>query len=158
MPRASVPTSTSRIHALNTHLRSFATISCFAFPGSRCASAALIIVKPLNRGFRMTVDSKLVNKEVESTIWPMPQIDIVMTYLRHATTFFLLDCFKGYGQFPLHPDSQEWCSFMTHEGRLHTKTHHSRHRRRRLRVSIGNAGGLRGTCYINAFSFGSTTY
>src|SRR5690349_6052428 len=45
----------------------------------------------------------------------MPNIDIVINYLRFSRIFILLDAFKGYWQFPLHPDSWEVCSFQTHE-------------------------------------------
>ncbi|XXQ35702.1 Reverse transcriptase domain-containing protein [Plasmodiophora brassicae] len=86
-------------------------------PHSRYASPCLVVDKKDTevRGHRLTVDiNEAVNKQTERIAWPMPHIDIILTYLRSATIFMLFDAFKGYWQFPLHPDSQEACSFMTH--------------------------------------------
>ncbi len=86
-------------------------------PHSRYASACLVIEKKNveRRGYRLTVDVKDVNAQIDRSIWPMPHLDIILGYLRNAQIFILLDAFKGYWQFPLHADSQEACSFMTHE-------------------------------------------
>ena len=46
----------------------------------------------------------------------MPHISSVVNHLCNMSFFFVLDLFKGYWQFPLHPDSQEYFSIMTHEG------------------------------------------
>jgi reverse transcriptase-like protein len=86
-------------------------------PGARSASASLVIDKKDSsvRGHRLCIDTKDVNSRSERIISPMPHIDIILNYLRHSSSYILLDAFKGYWQFPLDPESQERCSFMTHE-------------------------------------------
>ena len=42
-----------------------------------------------------------------------------MAHLSGATRFAVLDAFKGYMQFPVDPDCQEYLSLMTHDGSLH---------------------------------------
>ncbi|CEP02410.1 hypothetical protein PBRA_008994 [Plasmodiophora brassicae] len=92
-------------------------------PQSRYASRADVHEKKdfSNRGYRMTADYRPVNRQIERVAWPMPHLDVVLMYLRTATIFMLFDAFKGYWQFPLHVDSQEVCSFMTHEGNFTPK-------------------------------------
>lgn len=46
-------------------------------------------------------------------MWPMPNLDASVVVVAGATCFFTLDWFKGYWQLALHPDSQEYFSFMT---------------------------------------------
>ena len=65
---------------------------------------------------RVVGDYKPVNKVTVKTTWPMPHISSVVNHLQDMCYFFVLDLFKGYWQFPLHPDSQEYFSIMTHEG------------------------------------------
>ncbi|CEO98733.1 Reverse transcriptase domain-containing protein [Plasmodiophora brassicae] len=92
-------------------------------PQSRYASRTDVHEKKdfSNRGYRMTADYRPVNRQIERVAWPMPHLDVVLMYLRTATIFMLFDAFKGYWQFPLHVDSQEICSFMTHEGNFTPK-------------------------------------
>ncbi|GMF41276.1 unnamed protein product [Phytophthora fragariaefolia] len=70
---------------------------------SRWASAPRIVPKPPPSDFRMCIDSRVVN---DQTI---------------AKVFFIYDWFRGYWQLPLHPDSQEIFTFMTHRG-MYTPT------------------------------------
>ncbi len=86
-------------------------------PSSRWASAPLIVRKPHTvNEFRMTVDLRPVNSQTEQIAWPMPMLEVVVDHLSGATAFFLLDFFKGYWQFALHPSCQEMFSFLTDTG------------------------------------------
>jgi hypothetical protein len=91
-------------------------------PTSRWACAPLIVRKPHTKDeFRMTVDLRPVNSQTEQIVWPMPMLEVVVDHLRGATCFFLLDFFKGYWQFALHPECQEMFSFLTDMG-VYTST------------------------------------
>ncbi|KAE9282551.1 hypothetical protein PR003_g27380 [Phytophthora rubi] len=70
---------------------------------------------------RMTIDSRGVNERTEAMPWPMPVLEVVIGELEGAKYFFVLDWFRGYWQLPLHPDSQELFSFVTHRG-IYTPT------------------------------------
>ncbi|GMF48372.1 unnamed protein product [Phytophthora fragariaefolia] len=70
---------------------------------------------------RMTIDTRSVNERTEPRSWPMPVLDVVLGELEGARVFFVLDWFRGYWQLPLHPDSQELYSFVTHRG-IYTPT------------------------------------
>lgn len=65
----------------------------FRNPNSKCASAYLVVDKKdvEVRGHRMTIDTWEVNKQTIRIAWPMPHIDLVLSYLRSATIFILFD-------------------------------------------------------------------
>ncbi|GMF28513.1 unnamed protein product [Phytophthora fragariaefolia] len=86
---------------------------------SRWALAPRIVPKPPPADFRMCIDSRAVNDI--GMQWPMPQLDAVITHVAGAKVFFIFDWFRGYWQLPLHPDSQEIFTFMTHRG-MYTPT------------------------------------
>lgn len=93
---------------------------------SRWASAPNIVRKKEqdadpNADPRMTIDSRGVNERTEAMPWPMPVLEVVIGELEGAKYFFVLDWFRGYWQLPLHPDSQEFFSFVTHRG-IYTPT------------------------------------
>jgi hypothetical protein len=85
-------------------------------PNACCSSPALVVSKLGKHGFRMTVDLRAVNAITILSSWPMPIFEVVMAHLSGATRFAVLDAFKGYWQFPVDPDCQEYLSFMTHDG------------------------------------------
>ncbi|KAE9043464.1 hypothetical protein PR003_g6175 [Phytophthora rubi] len=70
---------------------------------------------------RMTIDTRSVNDKTDAMPWPMPILEIIIGELEGATVFFSLDWFRGYWQLPLHPDSQEFFTFITHRG-MYTPT------------------------------------
>jgi hypothetical protein len=70
---------------------------------------------------RYTADLKNINKWVEPTAWPMPNLEVVLEHLKGARFFAAFDLLKGYWQCPLHPNSQEILSLMTDEG-IYTPT------------------------------------
>jgi hypothetical protein len=70
---------------------------------------------------RMTIDTRGVNERTEAMPWPMPVLEVVLGVLGGAKVFFALDWFRGYWQLPLHKDSQELFTFITHRG-MYTPT------------------------------------
>lgn len=93
----------------------------FRNPNSRWYSPPLIVKKPGIGNFRMTVDVRGVNAQTERIAWPMPMLQVVMEELKGANCFFMLDFFKGYWQFLLSEECQEYFSFMIDEG-IYTPT------------------------------------
>jgi hypothetical protein len=84
---------------------------------SSWASPPLIVHKPnTTTNFRMTIDVRRVNEQIEPTAWPMPNLEVVMQSLENSAFYASFDLFKGYWQFPLHEDSQQCLSFMTDMG------------------------------------------
>jgi hypothetical protein len=85
---------------------------------SRWSSAPRIVPKKEPGQFRMTIDTRGVNACTEPMPWPMPHLEVVMSHLKGSQVFFTLDWFRGYWQLPLHEESQELYTFMTHRGML----------------------------------------
>ena len=83
-----------------------------------CSNA---LVVPKGKGFRLVNDARVTNSQIMHTQWPMPILEVCLTHLSKKTYFSTIDLFKGYWQFPLHPDSQEYFSFMTHN-KVYTPT------------------------------------
>ena len=83
---------------------------------SRWASPPRVVPKKEPNQYRMTVDLRAVNAVTEPMPWPMPDLESAMGKVERARHFFNVDWFRGYWQLPLHPDSQEMYSIMTHRG------------------------------------------
>ncbi|KAJ0397605.1 hypothetical protein ATCC90586_008182 [Pythium insidiosum] len=87
-------------------------------PDARWACAALPVKKP-SGGYRQTTDYKPVNAQVEPLAGLMPNLDVDLERVAGSRCFGLFDFIKGYWQLPLHPESQEVLSYMTHR-RIYT--------------------------------------
>ncbi|GMG18103.1 unnamed protein product [Phytophthora fragariaefolia] len=85
-------------------------------PSSRWATPSRIIPKNEPDTFRMTVDLRAVNERTDPIQWHMPMLDSALGLLEGSSCYFSLDWFRGYWQLPLHVDSQEMFSIMTHRG------------------------------------------
>ncbi|KAG6622734.1 Retrotransposon protein, Ty3-gypsy subclass [Phytophthora cinnamomi] len=85
-------------------------------PSSRWASPPRIVAKQEPGTYRMTVDTRAVNERTDPIQWPMPELESALGLLEKSTCYVTLDWFRGYWQLPLHRDSQEMFSIMTHRG------------------------------------------
>ena len=88
---------------------------------STWSSPSFVVKKPGKSGrhvdhYRWTIDLRWVNSQCERIAGCLPVLEVVMEHLEGSSVYASLDAHKGYWQFPLHPDSQEMCSFVTHEG------------------------------------------
>ncbi|OWY97227.1 Retrotransposon protein, Ty3-gypsy subclass, partial [Phytophthora megakarya] len=83
---------------------------------SRWASPPRIVPKNEPGTYRMTVDMRAVNERTDPIQWPMPILESALGLLEGSSCYFTLDWFRGYWQLPLHPESQEIFSVMTHRG------------------------------------------
>src|SRR5438552_3700952 len=72
-----------------------------------CSNA---LVVPKGKGFRMANDARYTNAHILHTQWPMPILEVCLMHLSKKQFFSTIDLFKGYWQFPLHEDSQEYFS------------------------------------------------
>ena len=91
---------------------------------------------PLIDLMRMTVDLREVNQRTTTTIWPMPNLEVMLGRIAGAKYFALFDLTSGYWQFPLAKECQEIFSYMTDKG-VYTPT----------RVPQGAAGSV---AYVQA--------
>ncbi|CEO95672.1 hypothetical protein PBRA_009680 [Plasmodiophora brassicae] len=88
---------------------------------SEWASPVVVVRKPGNRGWRMCVDLREVNKLCEATAWPMPFLEAILQHLAGSKYWFSLDAFKGFWLMPLAKECQEIFSFATDRG-IYTPT------------------------------------
>ena len=59
---------------------------------------------------RVCGDYKLINVVTQKTVWPMPNLVVIMEHLNGKRFFFVINLFKGYWQFlldVLHPKSKQ---------------------------------------------------
>lgn len=61
----------------------------------------------------MTEDLRYVNTQTEPMPWPMPILEVLISFLVHASVYFNLDADKMFWQLPLHEESQEYYTVMT---------------------------------------------
>lgn len=64
----------------------------------------------------MTFDYRPVNSATMPVAWPMPHINSECTDFSGSKFFASIDFCSGYWQLPLHENSQDDFSFITHEG------------------------------------------
>ena len=85
--------------------------------GALNCSAAHPVPKPgAVMAYRLTIDYRMINSLTLRAAWPMPVLEIVLQYVQGCRYFATFDLFKGFWQFPLHEDSQEYFSFATDSG------------------------------------------
>ena len=81
---------------------------------ARHVSPALVVEKPGKPGeYRLCVDVKKANTLVNTTHWPMPQLDVVLRKLGKSKVYAKLDAFKGYWMFPVTPKCGQLYSIKT---------------------------------------------
>jgi hypothetical protein len=68
--------------------------------------------------FRMTVDCRYANSQVQPVAGFLPILEVNFQHLENVAWFSSLDAFKGFWQFPLAEESQEVYSFLTELGVL----------------------------------------
>lgn len=81
-------------------------------------SPAYVIAKvknpeDLDNDYRLTVDHRAINQATIPTQFPLPNLDVITSHLKDARYFFNLDLLKGFFQFPLDEESQEYFSYCT---------------------------------------------
>lgn len=64
----------------------------------------------------MTVDVRWVNHQVDPVVWPMPILETEWGKLKGCQVMFSFDFFKGFWQFAVDQESQEYYSFQTSDG------------------------------------------
>jgi RNase H-like domain found in reverse transcriptase/Reverse transcriptase (RNA-dependent DNA polymerase)/Integrase core domain/Integrase zinc binding domain/Chromo (CHRromatin Organisation MOdifier) domain len=83
-------------------------------PGSPWVSAPLCVPKPKSpEGYRLTIDLRDVNSQVQTAQWPMPTPEAQLGSLSGSSWFCSFDLLHGYWQLPLATDSQALHSFQT---------------------------------------------
>ena len=76
-------------------------------------ASPVLVVKKQGGGQRMCVDLRAVNAMSDSTVWPMPYLESIVTHLGNSKFWFKLDAFKSFWLMPLAEKCQEMLSFMT---------------------------------------------
>ena len=80
------------------------------------AAAPLLVPKPGTDKFRLTFDLRPVNAATVPTAWPMPHVDAEASDFAGSVSYAVIDFCSGYWQLPLHPDSQNYHSFILPTG------------------------------------------
>ena len=83
---------------------------------SQWACPAIILPKP-NRGIRLCIDYRKLNKISTPDVFPMPLIEDLIDHLSQSKVISVLDLAKGYYQVPAHPNSLDKTAFVTPLGK-----------------------------------------
>ena len=67
-------------------------------------------------GIRMCFDLREPNKAIVVDGHPLPHMDELPSTLAGSIMFSTIDLESAYHQLPLHPDSRDLSTFITHEG------------------------------------------
>ena len=79
-------------------------------------AAPSILVKKKDGSYRLVVDYRGLNKQIEKTSWPLPRINDVIDSLDGNFFFSNIDLTSGYFQMALHKESQDLTAFITPMG------------------------------------------
>ena len=85
-------------------------------PQATWASAAMPRPKPNGRGYRMVIDLRAINNCVELSPYPLPHLERISQMLKGYPCFATIDLCKGYWQYPLAEECQEYFTFVTEDG------------------------------------------
>jgi hypothetical protein len=66
--------------------------------------------------FRLTVDSRPINRATVPIVWPMPHLDSAIASLKGAKYFAKVDLSAGYYQIAIHESCQDLFAFITPQG------------------------------------------
>ncbi|XP_037076880.1 uncharacterized protein K02A2.6-like [Pollicipes pollicipes] len=81
----------------------------------------IVVARRRNGQLRLCVDLKEVNKAVEASGHPLPDMQDLLEQLQGATVFSSLDLKSAHHQLELHPDSRSLTTFITHQGLMRYK-------------------------------------
>lgn len=76
-------------------------------------AAPLIAPKKPPALFRLKMDYRPINAATKKTVWPMPQLDAVLSDILGSRVFADIDFCSGYWKLPLEESCQKLYSFMT---------------------------------------------
>lgn len=108
------------LNEFNGKLEKFGWI--FENNNSRWSSPAYPVLKSgKSLKYRQTIDYRPVNQLTEPLAGIMPILPVIMEHVKGAKHFGTFDFINGFWQLPLHRDSQEILSFVTHE-KVYTPT------------------------------------
>ena len=79
-------------------------------------AAPSILVKKKDGNYRLVVDYRGLNKQIEKTSWPLPRINDVIESMDGNCFFSNIDLTSGYFQIVLHKESQDLTAFITPMG------------------------------------------
>ena len=76
----------------------------------------IVVGKKRNGSIRICVDMRQVNRAVIKDVYPIPQMEDVMSRLHQSAVYSVFDFKDAYHQVELHPSSKDLTAFITHEG------------------------------------------
>ncbi|CEJ05211.1 hypothetical protein RMCBS344292_19157 [Rhizopus microsporus] len=79
-------------------------------------TSPVFFVQKKDKGLRLVVDFRKLNKNTKKMVYPLPHINELLDSLGGATIFSTLDAASGYWQVPLNGDSIEKTGFITKYG------------------------------------------
>jgi hypothetical protein len=79
-------------------------------------AAPNIVPKPGPSQFRLTVDSRPINRATVPIIWSMPHLESALASFRGATCFAKVNLSAGYYQIAVHESCQDLFAFITPQG------------------------------------------
>lgn len=69
------------------------------------------VAKHVEKGWRMFIDYRKLNKATQKDHFPLPFIDQMLESLASHSYFFYLDGYSGFFEIPIHPDDQKNTTF-----------------------------------------------
>jgi hypothetical protein len=85
-------------------------------PSASPWSSPVVLVSKKTGGSRLAIDYRALNEVTISDAYPLPRIDDALEFLSGAKYLTTLDCYSGFHQVPLDPDSRPLTAFITSRG------------------------------------------
>ncbi len=82
-------------------------------PNETWAAASLVVPKAPSANYRRTFNYRPINAVTIPMAWPMPHIESKLADVSGSRQFAMLDFCSCYWKMPLHPESQNYLSFLT---------------------------------------------
>ena len=127
---------------INKEIRGYCKSDIAEPSTSPYSSPLLLVKKPGINNWRVVSDFRLLNKQCVRDVYLLPNQSTVLQELGGSKYFSQLDCFSGYFQIPLHPESRPLTAFLTPEGLFQYKV---------LPMGLLNSGSVFSRCMDLAF-------
>jgi len=115
------PMSEAKQYELDKILKGQLAKGIIEYASSPYAVQTFLVPKPGGK-FRCICDMKAVNQHMVLNSWPLPKIQNIFDSLLGANMFSVIDLRDAFYSIPVHPDSRDYCAFVTRNGSYRYQT------------------------------------
>ncbi len=115
------PVSAQKRAIIKEHISEMLKLEIIVPSNSEWASPITMHTRDNGKSWRFTCDYRKLNQRTKSDPFPFNRVDLLIHRLGEAAFLSVIDLKKGYWQVNMHPDSEQYTSFICDEGKFSFK-------------------------------------